>query len=349
MGRSKRITLADVAAHAGVSTAAVSLTLNNREATRLSADLAQRVREAAAELGYRPNLTARALSTQRTHSLGFVSDFLSRQRFESDLLRGTVDEARQRGLVVLVAESFGSSQAESDSCANLIDRQVDGLVFAFQESRDVRLPPERSQTPTVVLNAVPDAKVPHVLPDEEQGARRLVEHLIGAARPARVAVLGDAPGAAHGRPMSLTVSRRLHALWRCLAEHDRLPVAVETCDTWVPEEGQRAMRRLLDSGVAFDALVCLNDLLAVSAYRELRQAGLRVPEDVSVVSFDDADFAQHLDPPLTTLALPFREMAALGIQLVTEEPLRDGEHLVAMPLRVRGSVRQAGSRGGGVP
>jgi LacI family transcriptional regulator len=340
MGRRNRVTIADVAALAGVSTTAVSLTLNNREATRLSADVVQRVRAAATELGYRPNLTARALSTRRTHALGFVSDFLTRQRLESDLLRGALNEARQRGLVTIVAETYGSPEAAAEICANLIDRQVDGLIFAYTESRLVSLPTERAQTPTVVLNALPDQEVPFILPDESEGARRLVRALIDQAHPQRIAVLGDAPDAVHRRPMFPTVRRRLDAIWAVLSERDSLPVIAIPCEGWEVEEGYQAAQELLATGIDFDAIICLNDRIAASAYRALRQAGLRIPQDVSVVSFDDAEFAQYLDPPLTTLALPFQEMATLAIQLVTDTTSAPGEHLVTMPLQLRASVRQ---------
>lgn len=341
MGQRKRTTMADVAARAGVSTAAVSLTLNNRQATRLSEDLAERVRAAAAELGYRPNLTARALSTQRTFALGFISDFLTRQRFESDLLRGAVSEARERGLVTIVAETNGSAEAAAETCHNLTDRQVDGLIFAYQESRSVVLPTERANTPTVVLNAVPDQPVPYVLPDESDGARRLVTALIDQAHPRRIAVLGDTPQAVHQRPTSPTVRRRLQAIWSVLTERDSLPVISIPCEAWEFEDGYRVARELINSGIEFDAVICLNDRIAVSAYRALREAGLRIPQDVSVVSFDDAEFAQYLDPPLTTLALPFQEMSTLAIKLVTDADAPAGEHLVTMPLMSRGSVRQA--------
>lgn len=336
----KRVTLAEVAAHAGVSTTAVSLVMNRRENTRLSAQVADRVRSSARELGYRPNLTARALSTQKTHAIGLVSDFIS-QHFESALLRGAIGEAGRRGLVVTVAETPSDEASVADSVAGLVDRQVDGLIYAFLAARSVHLPEDPSRTPTVVLNAVPDLPVPYVVPDEDTGARLLVNHLFDTAAPRRVAVLGDAPDASHSHPTSPVVRRRIEAIWSVLEERGVDPVAAIACEAWEVDEGYVAARQLIDSGIEFDAIICLNDRIAVSAYRALREARIRIPEDVSVVSFDDAEFAQYLDPPLTTLALPLPDMAALAVQLVTHAESEPREHLVSMPLRERNSVRRA--------
>ena len=339
----KRVTLAEVAAHAGVSTTAVSLVMNRREGTRLSPQLADRVRSSASELGYRPNLTARALSTQRTHAIGFVSDFIS-QHFESALMRGAIGEASRRGLVMTVAETPSDEASVAESVAGLVDRQVDGLIYAYLAARSIHLPEDPSRTPSVVLNAVPDQQVPYVVPDETRGTRDLLNHLFDVANPTRVAVIGDAPGAPHHHETSPVVRRRIDAIWSVFAERHVEPVAAIACEAWEVEEGYVAARQLIDSGVSFDAVICLNDRIAVSVYRALREAHIRIPEDASVVSFDDAEYAQYLDPPLTTLALPFHDMAALAVQLVTADEPRAEEHLVPMPLRDRGSVRRPDHR-----
>jgi LacI family transcriptional regulator len=194
----------------------------------------------------------------------------------------------------------------------------------------------------VVLNAVPDHPVPYIVADEQEGARHLINALFDQASPKKVAVLGDRPAAPHQKPPSPVVRRRIDAIWSVFAEHDVEPVAAIACEVWEVEEGYAAARELLDSGVEFDAIVCMNDRIAVSVYRALREAHIRIPEDVSVVSFDDAEFAQYLDPPLTTLALPFHDMAELAVQLVTTDSPEPREYLVPMPLRSRGSVRTAG-------
>jgi LacI family transcriptional regulator len=339
MSARKRVTMADVAAHAGVSTTAVSLVLNNRHEARLSSELTDRVRHSLAELGYRPNLTARALSTARTHAIGFVSDFIS-QHFESALLRGAISEAGRRGLVVVVTETNNDAHSVAESVGGLVDRQVDGLIYAYLGARSIHLPEDPSRTPTVVLNAVPDQAVPYIVADEEEGARRLINELFDRAHPQRVAVIGDRPDARHHHPTSPVVQRRIDAIWAVFAQRGIEPVAAVPCEAWEVEEGYSAARELVDSGVPFDAVVCMNDRIAVSVYRALGEAGIRIPGDVSVVSFDDAEFAQYLDPPLTTLALPFDDMAALAVQLVTSDEPEAKEYLVPMPLRSRASVRQ---------
>jgi LacI family transcriptional regulator len=278
------------------------------------------------------------LSTARTHAIGFVSDFIS-QHFESALLRGTISEAGRRGLVVVVSETSSAAESVAESVGGLVDRQVDGLIYAYLGARSIHVPEDPLRTPTVVLNAVPDHPVPYIVPDEARGARTLINLLFDQAAPTRVAVIGDAPGARHEHPTSPVVKRRLEAIWSVFAERGIEPVTAIPCEAWEVEEGYEAARKLVDSGVAFDAVVCLNDRIAVSVYRALREADISIPDDVSVVSFDDAEFAPFLDPPLTTLALPYHDMARLAVELVTSDGAEAREYLVTMPLRMRSSVR----------
>ncbi len=176
----KRVTMADVARLAGVSRTAVSLILNDRVGTRLSPDAVERVRRAAEELGYRPNLTARALSTRRSHAIGFVSDRTATERYASALIHGALVEARARGYVLFIAETEGEPDAERQAFDALVDRQVDGLIFATSWSRKLELPEPPAHTRLVLLNAVSDHVPTAVLPDEERGAREVVDLLLAA-------------------------------------------------------------------------------------------------------------------------------------------------------------------------
>lgn len=338
MSRS-RTTMADVARRAGVSRTAVSLVLNNREGTRLSEEVADRVRAAAAELGYRPNLTARSLTTRRSQIVGFVSESVTTGRFGNALIRGALREAKALGHVLFITETAGEAGAAEEAVDALIDRQVDGIIFAATRPERLRIPENALSTPIVMLNATADRDVPAVLSNEYQGARSIVDLLLNAGHTADVAIIGRSTDQPDDSTLTIGVKRRLDGIWAALRAHDVVPISQVPCEPWSLETGYAATRLLLDGGVSPKALICLNDRIAFGAYRALNENNLRVPSDVSIVSFDDDDIAVYLEPQLTTAAFPYEEMGRTAVRaLLQKEPARR-EYLVDMPIRVRGSVK----------
>jgi len=331
--------MADVARLAGVSRTAVSLILNDRVGTRLSPDAVERVRRAAEELGYRPNLTARALSTRRSHAIGFVSDRTATERYASALIHGALVEARARGYVLFIAETEGEPDAERQAFDALVDRQVDGLIFATSWSRKLELPEPPAHTRLVLLNAVSDHVPTAVLPDEERGAREVVDLLLAACHRDDIVVIGRSLTQPVDEWYTPTVQRRVEGIWASLRAHAVEPVAQIPCLRWYADEGYKGMRDLLASGVRPRGVICLNDRLAFGVYRALNEFEMTVPDDTSVVSFDDDEIAQYLHPQLTTAALPYDEMGTLAVQLLLDPDAGEREYLVEMPIRIRGSIR----------
>ena len=117
------------------------------------------------------------------------------------------------------------------------------------------------------------------------------------------------------------------------------PLAVADLEDWEPSEGYRGTRAILESCDGLTALICLNDRVAFGAQQALAERGLSVPDEVSLVSFDDDELATYMRPPLTTARLPYYEMGKLAMEIALAPGTADGEHLVPMPLQVRGSVR----------
>ncbi len=336
--------MADVAARAGVSTTAVSLVLNDRQGTRLSEDAARRVRDAARELGYRPNLTARALSTQKSHVIGFISEQVTTDRLASGLIRGALHEAKKRGQVLFIAETEGEPDAIDEAVDALTDRQVDGIIYAATRPQTLRVPPRANGTPVIMLNAFSDDVGDAVLADEESGAREIVDLLLDAGHTDGVVILGRSLDQPVDEWLTRAVQRRLDGIWASLAARGVRPIAQLPCQPWSVKAGYEAMRDLLSAGIQPQALICMNDRLAFGAYRALSEAGLTVGRDVAVVSFDDDDIAVYLHPMLTTAAAPFEAMGALAVRLLLDEGHSPGEHLVPMPLRVRESVHLTKAR-----
>jgi LacI family transcriptional regulator len=334
----KRVTMADVAEHAGVSPTAVSLVLNNRVGTRLSEDTARRVRKAAAELGYRPNLTARALSTQRSEVIGFISNLASTERLGRGLIRGALREAKRLDHMLFITETEGSPEAVDEAVDALLDRQVDGIIYAAERPQQVQLPSSIAGTPVVMLNAVAERADAVVLPDEYAGGRSVVELLIDAGHTEDIAVVGSSLTQPIEGGFTVAVERRRRGIHDVLAAHDIEPIAEVLEDPWSVHNGYHAVHDLLAAGARPRSLICLNDRLAFGAYRALGEAGLTVGVDVQIVSFDDDPIAVYLEPKLTTAAAPYEDMAALAVRLVLTDDCPPGEHLVTPPLRVRGSV-----------
>jgi len=337
---SKRVTLADVARKAGLSPAAASMILNGRPDTRLSADAHERVHAAAAELGYRPNVAARGLRTDRTLTIGFISDVVATTRFASGLIKGALEAAEQAGHVVLVLETGGEPARESVAIEAVLDRQVDGIIFATMRARELFVPDLPASTRAVMLNAT-NARYPaSVLPDEERGGRDAVRLLAEAGHRDGIVLIGQNDQVEQNLFRSATVAQRIFGVRDEMARRGLEFFSEESCWDWEPDYGYDITSALLDRGAPVKALLCMNDRLAFGAYQALAERGLRVPDDVSVVSFDNDEIAAYLRPGLTTIALPHEEMGRRAVELL----LGDGDPaqlLVPMPVVERGSVAAA--------
>ena len=178
--RRKRVTLTDVARKAGLSPAAASMILTGRPDTRLSAEAHERVHAAAAELGYRPNVAARALRTARTSSFAFISDYVATTRFASGLIRGALSAADAAAHMMLLLETQGEKAREAQAIEAALDRQVDGIVFASMRAREVFLPELPPGVRMVMLNGTSQRCPASVLPDEYEGGRAAVRLLAEA-------------------------------------------------------------------------------------------------------------------------------------------------------------------------
>ena len=340
----KRVTLADVARLAGLSPTAASMILTGRPDTRLSAEAHARVHAAASELGYRPNLAARALRTDKTRTIAFVSDVVATTRFANGLIRGTLEAADQVGHVVLVLETGGEPAREVQAIEAALDRQVDGFIFASMRAREVFVPTLPAATRVVMLNATSRHHPLSVLPDEFEAGLGAVQLLHEAGFRDGIALIGHNEAAEEGLFRSETVARRLAGIRAGLARFGIGFVAEESCWNWEAANGYDLVSGLIARQVPLKALLCLNDRLAFGAYQALGEAGLRVAGDVSVVSFDNDELAADLRPGLTTFALPHEEMGRTAVRLLLADSAEVGERLMPMPLIRRDSLAGIGAR-----
>jgi LacI family transcriptional regulator len=344
----RRVTLADVATAAGVSKASASLVLSGRgRELRISQEVEQRVLRAAEELRYRPNAVSVGLRTGTSRTIGFVSDTVATSRLAGDMIKGALEAARERGVMLFIGETEGDPDLESGLLHAMHDRQVDGIILASMYTRTIKLPKDIAIAPAVLLNALPKqpSSLPSILPDEVEAGRAAARVLLDAGHRDGIHLIGVGPGIRDVPAQSVAAVERLFGIREVLTEAGIKIASGRVCRDWQPEEGLAATRALLEDARP-QALICLNDRLALGAYQALSDAGLSVPADVSVVSFDDHPIASWIRPKLTTVALPHYELGRKAVDVLFEEIGRTDHqtegtaevHRVPMPVRLRESV-----------
>lgn len=310
----KKATLTDVAQRAGVSVTTASYILNGRSAQmRISTQTERRVQAAISDLDYRPNWSARNLRRSSTRTIGVISDFVASGAFSSQLLTGASAAARLNGHLLVIGETLGDADAEELLINDMVERQVDGIIYATRSASTVHVPDTLRHARSVLLNCLdpdPDLELPAVLADDVLGGRMAVEHLVAAGVFGPVFVVGEDP-----TPEATAGDDRLQGIGQALGRAGRELEGCVPCP-WDVAPAYDAMHALLSTGVRPGALVCLNDRIAMGAYQALSEHGLDVPEDVSVIAFDGSDLAGWLRPRLTSLALPFRDMGALAVEIL---------------------------------
>ncbi|MEV8207354.1 LacI family DNA-binding transcriptional regulator [Streptomyces sp. NPDC079189] len=335
----RRVTMADVARKAGVSPTTASFALSGRTDMRISEASRERVLEAARELGYRPNVTARSLRTKSTQTIGFVSDRITTTPFAGDVIRGAMEAARQKDHLLFITEAGGDRAAESSLVHALLDRQVDAVVYASMFTRYVTPPKELFGRRVVLLNCLaPGFDAPSVVPDEFKAGRDAARALLAAGHTEGIWAIGGHQAVPATPEGIVAGNERMRGLEEVLREGGARLEGVVECD-WDTLDGHREVSALLAAGHRPRALVCLADRVSFGAYQALGEAGLSVPGDVSVISFDDQDIASVLRPALTTLRLPHYQLGHLAMELILRPgPLEAAVHRVPMPLQSRASL-----------
>ncbi|GIG28503.1 LacI family DNA-binding transcriptional regulator [Cellulomonas marina] len=337
-----RVRIADVARAAGVSVTTVSLVLNDRNAARFPETTRTRIRDLAREMGYEPNVLARGLRTRRTHTIGLLSDRIATTPFAVGMVEAAQDVAREHGRLLFLVGTGGVREVEEDAVRALLAQQVDGMIYASMWHRPVD-PPADLPPGTVFLDCYPvgDDARPAVVPDDLGGARAAIAHLVAAGhRRIGLVDIDEDP-----RPVASVL--REQGYREVLAEAGVAPDPrwhVRSATT-AAADAAAATETLLALPPADrpTAVFCYNDQVAHGAYTAARRHGLRIPQDLSVVGYDDLVLiAPELDPPLTTVALPHHAMGRwatevlLGVRPPPDEA--DGVLRMPCPLVERGSV-----------
>lgn len=305
-----KTTIRDVARAAGVSVTSVSRHLNGQ--IRLPGPTALKIEQAAAHLGYRPNALARRLTRGRSETLGLVTADIAYPLFAA-IASASEAEAARHGYSLLMFNSRNIAENEVSFLARLEDRQVDGILLLTNHPDDGRLVKCINRTGKVVLvdEDVPGAQAPRVFADNIGGGLVATRHLIENGH-RRIGVIAGPRGL-------LSTTERLAGFLRALDEaglvaDDR---HVVHCD-YAEEPAYHAFLDLFSQASPPTAVFTFGDMLALGAMRAARSAGLRIPQDVSLVSFDDIRNADLLSPALTTVRQPAAEFGRRGVAMLLD-------------------------------
>ncbi len=324
----------DVAKRAGVSSMTVSRVINN--SGYISHETFERVEKAIADLGYVPNALARSLRLKQTKTIALVLTDITNPFFTT-IARGVEDAASENGFSVIFCNTDESPGEESEYLTALLQKQVDGilLVPAWSSKESVIYLQERSEPVVVLDRRVMDVKVDTVRCDSEQGAFSLTQHLLDLGH-RRIAVFSGPSGAS-------TAVDRVEGYRRALAAGG---VAIDPrlihYGQFIQSSGYRLAQDVLGETPNVTAIFAANNFIAIGAYHGLRDAGVRIPEDISLVTFDDLPAPLVLEPFFTVADQPAYEMGRRGTELLLarlagEGPAEPQEIILPTQLIVRKS------------
>ena len=288
-----KTTIADVAREAGVSSQTVSRVINNKG--EISAETRKSVLAVIERLGYRPSSIARSLATSRTHTIGLsVPDIAN--PFWPEIARGIEDVAWERRYHVFLCNTTEAPEREEAILQLLEDKRVDGVIVAGSRLPDERLLSLLGNHPATVLvnRTLPGSQTGSVRVDARQGAILAIDHLLARGR-LRIGFLAGPPASQNSRAHMSGYLAALEA-----AGHTPDPDRIIACPPTL-EGGYQAVKALFDRHPNLDALYCYNDLIAIGVLQACVELGLRVPDDVAVVGYDDILLASLVTPSLTTL------------------------------------------------
>ncbi len=325
-------TIRDVARASNVSIATVSRVFN--DSPLVSEDTRLRVVEAAAHLGYWPNGIARSLITSRTHTLGALLPDLHGEFF-SEVIHGIDVAAREKGFHLLVSRS-SSSADELIAALRSMRGRVDGLiVMAPDVDASGALRQSAGQVTTVLVN--PEVALPglHAISiGNLEGAKSIVRHLLGLGHRRIATITGPAP--------NIDARQRLEG-WRAALHEAGLEPAtdLEFRGDFSEPSGYDAAAELLRCEPRPSAVFVANDYMAIGALGAMQDAGVRVPDDIAIVGFDDIQMSRYLTPPLTTVNVPMLELGKRAVRLLLDgqgpAPAEGGHEVLATTLVVRSS------------
>lgn len=311
--RRKRVTIKDVAQAAGVSTQTVSRVMN--KFSYVSGETRQRVESVVEQLGYRPSTLARSLSQQRSYTLGVVT-FGLKYIGPARTLNGVADKADELGYMLLMKEldNFNTNRID-DVIDSLLARQVDGIVWVAPEIGDnhtwVEERMNKIPVPVLFLAMQPRNGISSVATDNYNGAVLAIQHLLDCGRKK----IGHISG-----PLSWWEADERKRGWHEMLSTAGFITSENQCaeGNWSSSSGEQAFIQLLESFPEMDGVFVANDQMALSVLREAYRRGIRVPEELAVIGFDNIPESAYFHPSLTTIAQDLQLLGEQAVQNIVE-------------------------------
>ena len=303
----KRVTSQDVANLAGVSRTTVSFVLNDVKGFNISPETRQKVQDAAESLSYVPDASAQALASRRAKAIGLVMTrdphHIASDAFLPQIISGLMEVIKDNKLRLLI--EYVEVEHQDRAYLELARaKHIDGMILLTPRIDDVGLKKlEQVDIPTVLMGHLEGSNLYSVDVDNQVAAEQGVQHLLDLGH-TKIACISNAPPSYAASP-DRVIGYKNALLAAGITPNESL---IRYAD-FDPESGYIQMKSLLESGNKFTAIFVASDNVAMGAKAALREAGLRIPEDISLVGFDDIPWAQYADPPLTTVHLQAEEMA----------------------------------------
>ncbi|WP_052130509.1 LacI family DNA-binding transcriptional regulator [Erwinia typographi] len=323
----RSVTLADVAAAAGVSYQTVSRVLNH------SASVAQKTRQKVqatmSELNYVPNRVAQQLAGKNTRTLGLATSDLA---LLAPAQMASAIQHRASALGYRLVIAMAGAEGADGAVQELLAQRVDALLINLPlESADaVRIAASAGETPSLFLDVPDDAPVPACQFSAETGARQGIEHLLALGH-RRIALLNG--------PVSSVAAAARRRSWLAVLKEHQLRPQVELYGDWSAESGYLALLSL-SGGELPEAIVVANDQMALGALRALHQAGLSLPADISVVGYDDTAESAWYQPPLTTVRQDIRLLGERSVDWLVQKLSADKGPALLLPFTTELIVRE---------
>ncbi len=340
-----KVTINDIAREAGVSKTAVSFAFN--DPSQLAPTTVQNIRDVAERLGYTPDPIARSMTTKRTNALGLLlpHDIATslENPFYTEFIRGVGQVCGEEGKTLMLVPPLWGSRLKAIPHA-----AVDGfLVVGLELDRDEIKLMRRRQVPFVIVDSQAPDNVPSVNVDDRSGARAAMQHVLECGH-RRIAIVCIESGKADPEEYTGTLAERLRGYKEALHEHGIAPGDpavrfIETPSSWLG--GRDAFTRLWHSPQRPTAIVAMSDIIAIGVLDAAAKSGVHLPDELSVIGFDDLPDAQHALLPLTTVQQPVQQKGRMAAELLIEaigEKHTTMHHLLPTRLIVRQSVARIG-------
>jgi LacI family transcriptional regulator len=343
---SRRYTISDIARTAGVGVGTVSRVLNDdphvKEQTR------QKIQKIIEKAKYQPSFTARSLRTQKTHVIGFIADAVATTPYAVNVIKGAQDAAWEHGKLLLVVDADNDSSRREAALETLIERKVEGIIYAAMFHQEVKLSERFHDVPTVLVDCfTKNHTFPSVVPDEVQGGQTATEQLLQKGHKRIGMITNDKLSTNYPAPKG-----RLKGYKQALKKA-RIPF-----DEKLFLEGDGSANTGYECTMKFmklkrppTAIFCCTDRMAMGAYDALKKLQRHIPDDVSVIGFDNQDvIANYLFPPLSTMALPHYEMGQWAVKYLLSETNSGNldakqQQILSCPFIERASIGSKWARG----